>query len=711
MKNRKKAISLVLTALTVVSLSSCFEVSESKNGEILNYEYNGQNLVITSDDLIEKYLNESRGDHAKALYDALYEIVVRRSFEGENAEAGILAKYKEKVVNEAKQDVENAKDEADNNKQSWHDYLVEKGYNDANTSDSDKENELYLDKLYDRMKKRVDDEFENEFYEWKKEENEVKKTYNLIWGENGYLNKYLPYHVRHILVKSDATSENAYSRGHITADNATKLYNTVNALVNGDTFTSVAKNFTDDTASAPTGGEYIMDTKTSFVNEFQLGIYAYDTLLHPEYTDQENYDEKAEALHIPETVAKELKTLGPSFIPYGVVNKIYEKRNINTTEDGLKIYDGDEDYLPRNIYYNKYFQNRNVGFITSEAAFEKGDFPANGAFADPNTIDKDTGYSKFEDGISGQIVFTDINKEGHYLTSGKVDSKLTQEQLKNFRPIEFEKLNASGKVEKFTKNVLCDTEGNPILVVRNQETSGGTHFIIIERSAFDVNDKHFDSTLYRNEGATGTDEEIKAKYHTELNEYYATTNPKTADGINQITNKPYYVKDGEFPSVETTINGEKVFIPKKTYVQTNIVTDSKDNYVNDTVENYNKRVSSISDSIKKQMDGVNQFTKYYWLNENHKLELGSLIADGQKVQPLVDNYIKNQQKTQERTDSKALQDKWNEYMAAINKQNWERRYNLLPEILAADFGNAELYKKGAPGYNKDYYDATNKAGN
>ena len=43
------------------------------------------------------------------------------------------------------------------------------------------------------------------------------------------------------------------------------------------------------------------------------------------------------------------------------------------TKDGISIYNGDADYFPRNIYFNKYFQNRNVAFITPEAAWQTSD--------------------------------------------------------------------------------------------------------------------------------------------------------------------------------------------------------------------------------------------------------------------------------------------------------------------------------------------------
>ena len=177
MKNGKKAISLVFTALAVVSLSGCSDVTSNSDGQILTYTYQGQHLDISTDDIIQKYLTESRDEHAKAFYDALYEIVVRASFE----KGGALSAYKDAVEATAKDAVEEAKDSADNSGTSWHDYLVNQGYNDANMTDSERENEFYLDKLYTAMTGRVDNEFNSKFKTWVVSNDEVQQQYNALW--------------------------------------------------------------------------------------------------------------------------------------------------------------------------------------------------------------------------------------------------------------------------------------------------------------------------------------------------------------------------------------------------------------------------------------------------------------------------------------------------------------------------------------------------
>lgn len=671
MKNGKKAISLALTALTVVSLSSCFDVSQKDNGEILTYDYNGTPLELTTQDIINKYLNEDRTEHAKAFYDALYEVVVRVSFE----KGGLLQAYKTAVESTAKDDVLQAKTEADSNGKSWHDFLVDAGYNDDNTTDEQKENELYLDKLYTRMTERVNTEFSNKFNKWEYSDDEEQTKYNALWGDEGYLTNRLPYHVKHILVKVDASETNGqYSRGHISSANVDKLYKTVTRLVEGDSFSSVAKNFTDDEGSAETGGEYVMDIETSFVNEFQLGLYTYDVLLNKgQYEDEENFNGKVDKLHIPESVENYLSDFGVTYIPYGVIEEMYATRD-KEKYNGLVVNEGDADYFPRNIYFNKYFQNRNVAFITDEDNY---------VAADLNIVSNQAGYHKVTDNISGNKVFTDIT-DGKYKTKEGTKFTTDSEKLANFKEL---------TINGVTKNVLHDTDGNPILVVRNQESSGGIHFIVVERSAFDESDVHFNKDEYISQGASSDKVD---EYKTTLNEYYATTNPKDRDGFDATTKKPYYVKT--FPHVEETISGATAYIPKKTYVQTAIVTSTNEVY--SRVSDYNARIDEFKKSLNS-MESVTQFSKYEWLNSVTNIKFNENIF-GTDVNKLVEKYIETQKVTISRNSEKTIQDRWHQYSTSIKKQSNERQYNLLPEILAADFGNPELYQKDQPGYNPKY---------
>ena len=147
MRKRNKTICLGLAALSAVSLSSCNDVSENKEGKVITYTYNDGESSISTEDIMKKYLNENRNDHAKAFYDALYEVVVRANFE----KGGLLASYKSKVEDKTSNYIESEKDTAEKNGTSWDDYLINLGYDEENLSTADREHLLYVSNIYTQM--------------------------------------------------------------------------------------------------------------------------------------------------------------------------------------------------------------------------------------------------------------------------------------------------------------------------------------------------------------------------------------------------------------------------------------------------------------------------------------------------------------------------------------------------------------------------------
>lgn len=684
MIKRKKSICLAIAALSAVSLLGCSSVTSNSEGYILTYTYNGKELSISTREIIDRYLNENRNDHAAAFYNALNEVVIRRAFE----KGGKLDNFKSTVDNNATNDVNNAKDKADEEGTSWSDYLDGQITDDSLTTE-EKEQEFFLQKQYERMKTTVEEQYFENFSDYQKDSNEstadLQDEYNLLYGTNGYIQNKVPYHIRHILVQVDASQDYGYSRGHISSDDAHQIYQVVTALANGTPFADTANLYTDDTGNKDSntgtlnGGEYIMDTSTPFVNEFKLGIYTYDLLLSDNgYEGDTNYQTKLGNLHIPGSVKDTLTGFGVSWIPYDVILEL-EKVKDQTTANGVTVNDNDEDYYPRNIYFNKYFQNRNVAFITDEALLsdsQLGYKPNYSSFEGDNWTT--VGMDKRNDKVSGNTVYSDINEEGHYLTSG-VQSinlpKLDDKEKSNFQEI---------TINDVTKNVLCDQNGNPIMVVRNQESSSGIHFIVIERSAFDT------------AGGTAEDHDL---YKATIEEYYAPVTPKEIDGIDPNTQKPYWTTDGTFPVY--TDNG--VTLPKQTYVQTEVVEYDSD--VNNTVGNYTSRVSTLKTSIETSIDTYDTFK---WLNPNYEITLKDIA--GQNIQSMVETYINKETRASEDTAAQSLEDSWMSYANSIVQQNRQRQYMLLPEVLARHFGDANLYVQGAPGYNAKYDNINSSTG-
>lgn len=679
MIKRKKSICLAIAALSAVSLSGCSSVTSNSEGYILTYTYNGKELSISTREIIDRYLNENRNDHAAAFYNALNEVVIRRAFE----EGGPLASFKSTVDNNATNDVNNAKDKADEEGTSWSDYLDGQITDDSLTTE-EKEQEFFLQKQYERMKTTVEEQYFENFSDYQKDSNDstadLQDEYNLLYGTNGYIQNKVPYHIRHILVQVDASQDYGFSRGHISSDDAHQIYQVVTALANGTSFADIANLYTDDTGNKDSitgtlnGGEYIMDTSTPFVNEFKLGIYTYDLLLSEKgYESDANYETKLDNLHIPESVKDTLTDFGVSWIPYDIILEL-EKVKDRTTADGVTVNDNDEDYYPRNIYFNKYFQNRNVAFITDEALLTDNQL---GYENDYSSFEGDNwtnvGMDKRDDKVSGSTVYSDVNEEGHYITSGVTSTNLDDTQKSNFQEI---------TIDGVTKNVLCDQNGNPIMVVRNQESSSGIHFIVIERSAFDT---------------TGATQE--KPYKATIEEYYAPVTPKEIDGIDPDTQRPYWTTDGTFP----VYTDNDVKLPKQTYVQTEVVRSDSD--VNNTVGNYTTRVGTLRTSIETSIDTYDTFK---WLNPNYEISLNDIA--GQDIQSMVETYINKETRASEDTAAQSLEDSWMSYANSIVQQNRQRQYMLLPEVLARHFGEANLYVQGAPGYNAKYDNISSSTG-
>lgn len=674
MIRRKKSVYLAVLALSAVSLSGCGEVSNNSEGYVLTSEYNGIKLDINTNDIIERYISENRNEHAAALYDALNEVVIRMAFE----EGGVLADFKSTVEREATEAVNKKKDEIDEGDQTWDEFLEGEIPGDDLTTEQ-REQEYFLDQEYTAMKTTVDEQYFDRFSGYERDANAddaaLQDEYNLLYGTNGYIQKKVPYDIRHILIQVDASDDYGYSRGHISATNIEDMYRVFEALIGGNDFADVANSYTDDTGNdgenGKNGGEYLMDNAESFVNEFKLGVYTYDLLINNQYNregmsdaDIAIYDEKYNNLHIPTSAEEGLTDFGVTYIPYEVIQKLYDVRNV-TTANGVSVYDGNEDYLPRNIYFNKYFQNRNIAFVTDERMLTTEELIGE------ETVPSD--WSSYgadgnamltrEDAVSGEKVFSDINDDGHYETSAQTYERVANNNL--FQPL---------TINGVTKNVLCDTNGNPIMVVRNQESSSGIHLIVIERSAFDT---------------TGATE--KEPWKSTIEEYYAPVSPKDTDSF--VNGRPDWNVD-DFPSYT---DGE-VTVPKKTYVQTEVIKADSD--VNDTVSNYTARVSTLSSEIKGSID---TYDTYFWLNPG-KYTLNKIANSD--VQAMVNTYIEKEINATEESSAQTLEDSWINYLNSIVQQTRERQYMLLPEILATEFGNPNLYKEGAPGYNAAYYDVS-----
>ena len=557
MKKSKKVLILTASVAGLLSLASCGEVTSKGNILISYKDTKGTKINYTAEELFAKYTKSSRNSNS-AYYDAIYDVMVRQWFELEENEI-----YKNECDKNANIQLEALKEKADQNhddngtlySDEWENIL------DSELSDlaEDKRTtkELILKLQLDEYKEKLQDIFYDQFKSWKKGDTAQAQN-NLFWGDNGYLKEKLPYHVKHILVNVDASSGKYYD-AEISESNVKDLYSAISQLANGTNFGLVAQLISDDAASAETYGDLgIMDTSTSYVNEFKLGLYAFDTYFNTDEEISKSLQSDENPFSIPEEEGNYVKSLGIASIPYGAIVKMNELKDVTKDSNGKQVNDGDSTYYPRNILFNKYFNNRNLAFIT------------------PDDISGENPTAYYEDDLLNTH-YSDLDNVTGKWTNGNENP--TYSAMKGFQEITLKTYDSNGNQTGTEKRkVLCDNAGNPIIVVRAGSSSyQGIHFITVERSAL-----------------------AETQDGVSLNEYYASENPLTSSGT--VNNN--FPTDDNGNLKKTFVNSYEMSYEK----YTERVNTIKNN-VKDFDKNYEMRIYEwLEENLNieyNEVDGVN----------------------------------------------------------------------------------------------------------
>lgn len=662
MKKFKMGIAFGLSALTLLSLGSCNKITP-KEDLVLTYKVTTSSgevkeAQIDAQDVYERYLKTNPKDHAKAYYDAVYDVAVRLAFQ----EGGVLNKYQNEITSSTKLAITNLKNDADKNDQSWEDYLATLSYYDDSKNEEENEHMLYLEKELEYMKKKVTTEFDDQFNEWKIDtendnyENQAK--YNQLWGQEGYLNVNMPYAVRHLLVKCGDATDN-FTSSKISSAQVTKLHRVLSRLTstntNTNTFGIIAHDESEDTGSTDRNGVYVMGTKTGFVNEFKLGVYTYESIINAQKAQEyNNFLAKKGDSFIGFGGSQESKStiqnIGANYIPYEAIQEMYENRDVEDV-NGKKVNEGKEEYFPRNILFNKYFNVHNVSFITNEKI----------DWSEPTTH---TGLVNTD---TGELIKTDLDENGKY--SNSTSEYLTStEEKSHFMTI-----------PGLSKNVLCDEKGNPIMLVVNATSSGGIHMITVEKDYFDFvdNDGNTTKKLVMNDSrAEG------GSYEVSINEYYAPKSPIYQEGYNSATGRPYYNVDdgsytGEFPQFKGT-DGKNY--PKTTFINNDVYT-TPSKYESLADSTITSEVTSNSYVAETSIKSANEFN---WLVGINNVEIKNAAAKS-----LVTAYQENLRNTSAQSNSEDLNDAWETYATTLENQERARKYGLIPGTCALRFKDAD----------------------
>lgn len=450
MKKSKLSITLVTGFIAAMAMTACDTITASKKAIVTFTPYGSdEKIALITDDVYNAYRDTTTG--ITKYYDKILEVLIRYEFKENNFDKGEM-KYSE-IENWAKNQVKEQKDkartEAKNNEdktydEAWEDIL------EANNVENEKgllEKFIY-EKEKEVMKNWYADNADNATA-LKEEFLGVKADGTAVVSD---VKAAMPYHIRHILVKVDESSdaEKKYYKGTVNQTQAKLLYDTASTLAEGKfTFSEVAKTYSEDSSNVNGGDVGIMTNDAStgnltMVNEFQLGIYAYDSLYNAANKTSPAAEIIKNGLGITDEVANSLPT-DITEVPYEAFVNMGAYAEVTADKEGNKLADGSEAVFPRNIVWNKYFNLHGV-FVIKNA--------------------KKATYTGL------------VNPEDEFAYDKLADTNPFDAALPRF--------NNDG--------YLTDERGNVIIGVRSQF---GIHFMVIEKSVFEYQDlaTYYDTKL------------------------------------------------------------------------------------------------------------------------------------------------------------------------------------------------------------------------
>ena len=382
MKKSKLSLGLISCLLSVGTLAGCDNIKSSSDGVLLSYTVDGVKDKITADQILGDYYNDST--KYQAIYDTIYSVIARNYFSRDRGEVdyhGTKVKLGEPQMTTIRRDaaekVSDDKDTAQTNADT-NNTKYKKEFEAILESKGVENEEELLNKYIEELQKET---FENNFYTYQVDTikngdtNAVKSLFDgtdlFTW--NGYLNDMLPYHMSHILVKLSDSSDTNYYNGTISEENAIRLFDVIDALGSGaKSFSKIAMTYNEDPGSKDKEGDLgIMDYDTSFINEFKLGIYAYEQF----------YNGTAAAASSKIGVSDEVKTnyLNAAKEAFGlaaatdlptvkmsVFDELKTVAKQDKDENGKPVIENATLVYPRNIIYNKYLNRHAVFFIEDD---------------------------------------------------------------------------------------------------------------------------------------------------------------------------------------------------------------------------------------------------------------------------------------------------------------------------------------------------------
>ena len=437
MKKSKLSITLVTSFIAAMALTACNDVTASKKAVVTFTPYGSKESIdLITDDVYNNYRKTSGG--VTKFYEKILEVLIRYEFKEMNFDKGEL-KYSE-IENWADNQVKEQKDKAKANAKSNGTNYDDEWKSILETNNVEDAKELKEKFIYQKEKEVITNWYADDTQNAENLKNEFLGVDANGAAVQSDVKAAMPYHIRHILVKVDEASDakEKFFKGTITESQAKLLYDTVTTLASGKyTFSQVAGMYSED-GSASSGGDVGIMTNAAtsgslgMVNEFQLGLYAYDNLYDANNLGSAAASVIKEGLGITDDVASKLPA-GVVEVPYQAFIDLGKYAKVIADKEGNKLANGSATVFPRNILWNKYLNLHNV-FVIKNAVSGASAFNA-----DDPTVE----FSQ----LVGATAYSD-------------DASL--------------KFNENG--------YLVDERGNVIIGVRSQY---GIHFMIIEKSMYE----------------------------------------------------------------------------------------------------------------------------------------------------------------------------------------------------------------------------------
>ena len=651
MKKNKLTIGLVTSFIGALALTSCKStpVVTSKDNSIIEFVgYNGESYInVNTDEFYSKYAASNEG--VKLYYDAILEALIRHGY-GKLSEKGALNLKKiETLKSEAEEKVESSKQTARENANTNDTSYDEEWDKILESHSCESEDDLYEYYLFNLEKDELTDKY------FKSEESSLIDKYlgiNSSWdevGEQQDVTSLFPYHILHVLVSLSA-SESDYVRGTITEAEANKLWTVVRKLIDGSySFEDVASTESDDTGSKAKFGDVgIMTTKTSFYNEFKLGLYAYDAILSGVNGENRAAD--------PHKSVQIYKAFGLNSDAKVVVETTSDATPVKSEKVTTLVQSEMVDNLTRAEMWNDDLSGKvdqtqipEVPYqvfklISDKAKDEK--IGGQSIEASATAYPRNVLYNQFLN-FHSPFVITDRDIDVAKITFKTekiptVQHDFVNGDLKIAKP-NFVNMTINGE----EKGVLCDANGSVIVGVRS---SAGIHFMSMRKSPF------YNTNKASHDSASSTLADQK------LQDYYTTAIPGEAG----------YPASGQ------------------TYVNMKKTTD---------MSYYKERANEVKNAVKSSdFDAAFDYRIYDYLLKDAGIKVVFFDDNNgnSAVKTRINDYIELLRATSKSSGSSSINEAWQTYLLMLKNQNDTRKMKgaMVPTTCAFNFNNVEEYKKG-----------------